>query len=104
MCCTLLPVQEIEQEAEAKRARKAAEAAFLQLLRNYTPSSAASAAASPAASPVAGASVAAAAGGGGVRLIITEDTTYEQAEEALQDLADWKVDSRCYIRMYAAQR
>lgn len=41
-CAWLCVLQEMEEEAAAKRARKAAEAAFLQLLKDNTPPDAAS--------------------------------------------------------------
>eukprot|EP00775_Hariotina_reticulata_P003694 gene3694-3954_t len=85
-------LKEMEQEAAAKRARRAAEAAFLQLLKDHTPSELQAA---------AGGSPSAASGGtrssgkqpAALLVDINGDTTYEDAKIALQEHADWKAVS-----------
>lgn len=77
-------MQEREQEAEAKRAARAAEATFLQLLRGYTPNGIT--AVSRAGSPAPGA-----AGGSDLEIVISEKTTYAEVQNALEEQDAWKV-------------
>lgn len=68
----------MENEANAKRARRAADSGFLQLLRANTPP-ATGTAGSPSASPLP------------LAVRITEDTSFDALKAALADDAAWQV-------------